>query len=135
MTGDRNTPHREATLGPQPVAAATVIYGGHMVAADATGYAVPAGAGTGASTQTVLGVSDGWVDNTRGASGDALVLIRRGRGFLFANSTADPVTQAEVGKNCYVVDSVTVAKTSDAEKRPLAGKVTGIEADGVWVYF
>ncbi|HAZ4831200.1 hypothetical protein [Citrobacter freundii] len=135
MTGDRNTPHRDEKLGPQPMAAATVIYGGHMVAVNATGFAVPASAGAAASTQTVLGVSDGWADNTGGADGDALVIIRRGRGFLFANSSADPVTQAEVGKNCYVVDSVTVAKTSDTDKRPYAGKVAGIEADGVWVYF
>ena len=46
MTGDRNTPHRDEKLGPQPMAAATVIYGGHMVAVNATGYAVPASAGT-----------------------------------------------------------------------------------------
>ena len=59
MTGDRNTPHRDEKLGPQPMAAATVIYGGHMVAVNATGYAVPASAGAAVSTQTVLGVSDG----------------------------------------------------------------------------
>lgn len=64
MTGDRNTPHRDEKLGPQPMAAATVIYGGHMVAVNATGYAVPASAGAAVSTQTVLGVSDGWADNT-----------------------------------------------------------------------
>ncbi|MCX9038770.1 hypothetical protein NLN82_22340 [Citrobacter portucalensis] len=132
---DRNTPHRDARLGGQPVATATIIYGGHMVAANATGYAIPASAGAAASTQTVLGVSDGWVDNTTGADGDALVIIRRGRAFLLVNSTADPITQAELGKNCYVVDSVTVAKTSDTDKRPYAGKVAGIEAGGVWVYF
>lgn len=133
---DRNTPHRDAKLGGQPVAAATVIYGGHMVACDATGHMVPAAASTGAaSTQTVLGVSDGWVDNSTGAKGDAIVLVRRGRAFLLVNSGTDPVTQADVGKNCYVVDSVTVAKTSDTDKRPYAGKVAGIETDGVWVYF
>lgn len=132
---DRNTPHRDARLGGQPVAAATIIYGGHMVAANATGYAIPASAGATAASQTVLGVSDGWVDNTDGADGDALVLVRRGRAFLLANSPTDPVTQAELGKNCYVVDSVTVAKTNDSDKRPYAGKVASIEAGGVWVYF
>ncbi|WP_314140426.1 hypothetical protein [Buttiauxella noackiae] len=129
---DRNTPHKDGKLGPVPVAATQVIYGGHMVAANNKGFAVPASA---TANLTVLGVSDGWVDNTTGADGDTVVVVRRGRSFLMANSSTDPVTQAELGKNCYAADSVTVAKTSATDTLPYAGKVAGIEADGVWVYF
>ena len=61
------------------------------------------------------------------------MLVRRGKAWFLANSTADPVTLAQTGKDCYVVDSQTVAKTSDTNARPVAGKVLGLENDGVWV--
>jgi hypothetical protein len=54
---------------------------------------------------TTLGICDGWVDNTAGSAGDASVLVRRGKAWFLANSTADAVTQAQIGKDCYVVDS------------------------------
>lgn len=65
---DRNTPYRDGELNPVPVAAATEIFGGHMVAVNASGYAVPASA---TASQITLGVSDGWVDNSKGSDGDA----------------------------------------------------------------
>ena len=86
---DRNTPYRDGELNPVPVAAATEIFGGHMVAVNASGYAVPASA---TASQITLGVSDGWVDNSKGSDGDATVLVRCGKAFLMANSTSDPVT-------------------------------------------
>ncbi|HAX5100557.1 TPA: hypothetical protein JZG64_002502 [Escherichia coli] len=129
---DRNTPYRDGELNPVPVAAATEIYGGHMVAVNAAGYAVPASATAG---QITLGVSDGWTDNSNGGDGDATVLVRRCKTFLMANSTSDPVTQSQVGKDCYVEDSVTVAGTDNSSTRPGAGKVLSISDDGVWVYF
>ncbi len=52
---DRNTPYRDGELNPVPVAAATEIFGGHMVAVNASGYAVPASA---TASQITLGVSD-----------------------------------------------------------------------------
>ncbi|NUH52705.1 hypothetical protein HUK76_09855 [Citrobacter portucalensis] len=129
---DRNTPYRDGELNPVPVAAATEIFGGHMVSVNAAGYAVPASA---TAAQITLGVSDGWVDNGTGSDGDVTVLVRRGKAFLMANSTAEPVTQTQVGKECYVEDSVTVAKTDNGSTRPVAGKVIGIGDGGVWVYF
>lgn len=129
---DRNTPHRDGELNPVPVAAKTEIFGGHIVAANAQGYAIPATATAG---QITLGISDGWVDNSAGGDGDAIVLTRRGKMFLMANSTTDPVTQEAIGQNCYVENSVTVSKTSDTDARPYAGKVAGLEDGGVWVYF
>ncbi|MGK3122907.1 hypothetical protein ACCY16_02130 [Candidatus Pantoea formicae] len=127
---DRNTPFRNGELIPQPVAAATMIYGGHMVALNASGYAVPA---TATAALTVLGVSDEYADNTAGAAGDVAVIVRRQKVWSFANSGADAVTQAMVGKSCYVVDSTTVAGTSNSDARPVAGTVVAVDADGVWV--
>ncbi|WP_038906876.1 hypothetical protein [Dickeya oryzae] len=127
---DRNTPHCDGELFAVPVAASTEIFGGHLIAANAAGYAVPA---TATAAQVTLGVSDGWIDNSTGANGDADAIVRRGRAWLFANSTADAVTQAQVGRDCYVVDSQTVAKTSNSNARPVAGRVQAIADDGVWV--
>lgn len=127
---DRNTPYRNGELIPQPVAAATMIYGGHMVAVSASGVAVPASA---SAALTVLGVSDEYADNTGGVDGDVQVIVRRHKTWSFANSGADAVTQAMVGKDCYVVDSTTVAGTSDSDARPVAGVVVAVDADGVWV--
>lgn len=127
---DRNTPYRNGELIPQPVAAATMIYGGHMVALNASGLAVPASA---VAALTVVGVSDEYADNTAGAAGDVQVIVRRHKTWSFTNSSADAVTQAMVGKPCYVVDSTTVAGTSNNNARPVAGSVVAVDADGVWV--
>ena len=43
------------------------------------------------------------------------------------------MTQADLGKSCYIVDDQTVAKTSGGATRSLAGKVVGVDVDGVWV--
>ncbi len=76
-----------------------------------------------------------WMLNSTGSDGDVTVLVRCGKDFLMVNSTSDPVTQSQVGKLCYVEDSVTVAKTDNSSARPVAGKVIGICGDGVWVHF
>ncbi|TKI08658.1 hypothetical protein [Martelella alba] len=127
---DRNTPYRNGEIVAVPVAAATMIYGGHMVAANASGLAVPAAA---TAALTVLGVSDEYADNTAGAAGATSVNVRRGKAWKFANLSSDAVSQASVGKPCYVSDSITVAATSDDDARPVAGTVIAVESDGVWV--
>ncbi|ELC5001927.1 hypothetical protein RJK40_001385 [Salmonella enterica] len=127
---DRNTPHKDGQLFAVPVAAATELFGGHIIAAGADGLAVAA---TATAANVTLGVCDGWVDNSAGEAGDQDVLVRRGKAWLLANHSTDPVSQASVGRDCYVVDSTTVAKTSGDDARPVAGKVLGVEADGVWV--
>ncbi|WP_200780851.1 hypothetical protein [Klebsiella oxytoca] len=127
---DRNTPWRNGDLVAVPVAAATMIYGGHLVGVNASGLAVP---GAATATLTIFGVSDEYADNTAGAAGATSVLVRRGKAWKLANLSGDAVTQADVGKPCYVADSITVAKTSNTDARPVAGKVIAVESDGVWV--
>lgn len=130
LTQDRNTHYKAAELVPVPVAADAVIYAGALVVANATGFAAP---GSVAATLTYLGRAEEAVDNTDGADGAKTVLVRRGKAFKFANHATDPVTQASLGKTCYIADDQTVAATSDTNARSAAGKVVQLEADGVWV--
>lgn len=131
LTADRNTPMKDGELISVPVAADTKIYAGSLVAASATGYATP---GATATTLTYLGRAEECVDNAGGAAGAKSVMVRRGKAFKFKNSAGDAVTQAELGKTCYIVDDETVSKSNaGGNTQSAAGKVVGIDTDGVWV--
>lgn len=127
---DRNTPHKAGELIGVPVAAGVAIKAGTLVAANAAGFATP---GATSPTLAYLGMADDSVDNTNGGDGAVVVPVRRGRAFKWANDSADPVTQASLGRPCYIVDNQTVAKTHGTNTRSQAGIVLGVEADGVWV--
>ncbi|UAN47011.1 hypothetical protein KGP17_05560 [Serratia sp. JSRIV001] len=129
---DRNTWRKDGLRIALKVASGVKIYGGHMVAINEEGFAVPADRGSDTDNLAVSGVSDEFVDNTGGADGDVIVLIRRGGAFCLANSASKPVTQALVGRRCQVQDSVTVAV--DATSKRTAGTVIEVSPDGVWVY-
>ena len=130
LSADRNTPLKDAEIIGVGVGAGVKIYAGSLVAANAAGFAVP---GAVAATLTYLGRAEEFVDNSAGADGAKTVEIRRKKAFKFANHGADPVVQADIGKSCYIVDDQTVAHSSDTAARSVAGKVLGLEADGVWI--
>ncbi|MBO3701059.1 MAG: hypothetical protein J5W83_00760 [Candidatus Accumulibacter sp.] len=130
LAADRNTPLKDGELIAVPVAAAAKIFAGALVAASATGFATP---GATATTLTYLGRAEAMADNTAGANGAISVQVRRKKAFKWANLGADLVVQADLGKNCYIVDDQTVAKTNGGSTRSVAGKVLGVESDGVWV--
>lgn len=130
LVADRNTPFKQPLLISVPVAANVRIFAGALVAASAAGLATP---GATAATLTYLGRAEEQVDNTGGAASAKSVLVRRGEAFKFANLAADTVTQASLGKLCYIADDQTVAATSAVNTRSAAGLVIGVEADGVWV--
>lgn len=130
LTADRNTPRQPGKIIPVPVAASAKIYAGALVVANASGYAAP---GSTATTLTYLGRAEEAVDNSSGSNGDKSVQVRRGEAFKFKNSGSDAVTQASLGKTCYIVDDETVAATNGTNTRSAAGVVVGIESDGVWV--
>lgn len=130
LSADRNTPMKDGELISVPVATNVKIYAGALVVANATGYVTP---GAVATTLTYLGRSEEYVDNTGGADAAKKVLVRRNKAFKFKNAAADLVTQADLGKTCYIVDDETVAKTNGTNTRSAAGKVVGVETDGVWV--
>lgn len=130
LTADRNTPYKDGELISVPMAANAKAFAGGLAVANATGYAAP---GSVATTLTYLGRFDEFVDNTGGADGAKSVQVRVGKAFKWKNSGADAVGQASLGKVCYIVDDETVAATNGTNTRSAAGKVVGIDSDGVWV--
>lgn len=131
LSADRNTPMKDGELVSVPMATNIKIYAGSLVAANATGYATP---GATATTLTYLGRAEEFKDNTGGADGAKSIMVRRGKAFKWKNSAGDAVTQAELGKTCYIVDDETVSKTNaGGNTQSAAGKVVGVDADGVWV--
>ena len=128
LTADRNTAIKDGELIAVPVAATKKIFAGSLVAADANGYATP---GAVATTLTALGRAEETVDNTAGANGAVSVLVRRKAAFKFGNKAGDLVTQALMGKNCYIEDDQTVRLTATGAS--VAGKVLAVESDGVLV--
>lgn len=130
LTADRNTPVKDGELIPVPVAGSTKIYAGSLVAVNATGYAVP---GSASPALIYLGRAESFVDNSAGADGAQTLVVRRGKLFKWANYGSDAVTEAEVGKPCYIYDDQTVAKTSGNGTRSPAGIVMAVDSDGIWV--
>ncbi|ENX46651.1 MULTISPECIES: hypothetical protein [Acinetobacter] len=128
----RQTLRREVGLIVVPVKAAAIIRAGFMVCVDATGFAVEGKAATGL---TYLGRAEEHVDATGFADGDLGITVTTGNAnaFLYANSAADPVTQASFGKPCYIEDGETVAETDTGGTLSPAGRVVGIDENGVWV--
>lgn len=131
LSQDRNTPRRDGEQYEYPVAAATVCYAGGLAAFTGTGVVVaPAITGT---TQRVVGVFEERADNATGGAGAITAKVRRGV-FRFKNSaSADAITLADVGSNCFVVDDEQVAKTNGSNTRSVAGVVRAVDAQGVWV--
>ena len=61
--------------------------------------------------------------------------VEKGVHCLANSSSADAITLADIGSDCFIVDDQTVAKTSATNTRSVAGKVFDVDADGVWVDF
>ncbi len=130
LSADRNTAMKDGELIGVPVAAGAVIYAGSIVVANADGYAEK---GTAAAGLSYLGRAEERVHNTGGADGSKTVLVRRGKAFLWKNSATDQVTQASLGKPCYIEDDETVSMSDNGGTRSPAGTVIGVDSDGVWV--
>lgn len=130
LTQDRNTPRLGGDVYHYGVAASTKLYGGSLACLNASGFLVP---GATATTLIAVGRCEKQVDNSAGADGDRKGEVRPGT-YRFANSaSADAITAAEIGDDCYIVDDQTVAKTSGSSTRSLAGKVVDVDDLGVWV--
>lgn len=109
-----------------PVAAGAVIHETRMVAIRAEdGYAVEASK---AENLKVAGAAVSYVDNTSGADGAQFVKVRRAA-FVFDNDGS--IKNTDMLKDAYVVDAQTVTITSTGSS--VAGKIVGVEADGVTI--
>lgn len=135
MTAQTSAKNRRRAAGdPIPsfhhfgVKAAAVCFRGAIAVLDA-GYLAPGRTATGL---ICAGVFEDDVTNT-GASGSKLARIRTGA-FEFENSSAgDLIGVTEIGKDVFIVDDQTVAKTDGAGTRSRAGKVIKIENGKVQV--
>ncbi len=137
-----------AQTGPRKILERAGVEGGHPIKADsppihegaivllASGEAIPGREGQGAddaakaddaANLVAVGIAKKSV-----TVADGVVPTRSGA-FLFNNAAADPVTRAEIGKPCFVLDDETVAKTNPANTRAQAGTVVDVESVGVWV--
>jgi hypothetical protein len=125
---ERNTPKRHSGNHVYPLAAGAIIHAGHLVVLEG-GYAVPAKA---AIDLIAVGRANASVNNSSGFAGAASIEVEAGE-FRWDNKADDPVTQAEVGKPCFVIDSCTVARTDAEGTRSRAGIVRGLDDGGVWV--
>ena len=124
---ERNTGMRLGDSVSIPVAAATTIEVGNMVAINSNGYAVHA-----SGALVVGGVADETVDNSQGNNGDVNVIVRRNLAFLFDNDGS--VTTRALFGDVYIVDSKKVSVTEVTNA--VAGKCIGVDglgANGVWV--
>lgn len=136
LTGPRKYQERAGAEGGHRIAASSpTIHEGALVVLKA-GDAIPGREGQGAdnaakAAEAATFVAVGVAKKTVTAA-DGVVPIRAGR-FLFRNAAADPVTRADIGKDCFVLDDETVAKTNPNNIRAKAGPIVDVEAIGVWV--
>lgn len=129
LNSGRNTTMRLGDHRVEPMAAAVKIFAGAIVMRNAAGHVTKGATATGCIG---VGRASDTFDNSAGAAGDLRCEYRTGV-FGYANHAADLVTQADVGKLCYIVDDQTVAKTHGGNTRSPAGYVDGIEGGTVWV--
>ena len=118
--------HTVIDLVPQPVKAGVKCFLGAIAVLNA-GFAAPATTATGL---IAVGIFEFTVDNTTGKDGDAQARIRQGTFPFFNSGGADAIAQADVGKDCFLVDDQTVAKTDGGATRSRGGKIMGLRDDG-----
>lgn len=126
-TTEINAPEHPGNIVQLPVAAATKLLAGWLIALDASGNAVAA---SDAAGLRVIGRAEHNSDNTDGAAGALTINVKRGV-FRYANSATNAVDADDKGKVVYVEDNETVAETSTHKCK--AGRVFQVDADGVWV--
>jgi hypothetical protein len=102
------------------------VYPGCLCSYNASGYLVD---GTNTASTRCAGIADG--GGTATSNGEFEVEVFTTGVVKLKNSTTQPVTQAYVGKHCYIEDNETVAITTSQKIR--AGLVEAVDSDGVRV--
>jgi hypothetical protein len=111
-----------------PVAAATKTFKGGIAVLSA-GHVKP---GSTAVNLIAAGMFSESVDNSAGTAGAQVAHVEEGT-FLFDVAASDPVAQADVGGDVYIVDDETIAKTNGTNTRSRAGKLVGLSGGKAWV--
>lgn len=125
-TVDRNTPTKDGVKYSYPVAAATKINAGSLVALNASGLLVPMSVAT---TQKCVGRAEFAADNTSGAA--SAIRCETKRGVFPWGQTGGAITLANVGDTVYAADDQTVTLTSTGAS--IVGTVKDVDSFGVWV--
>lgn len=128
LSAARGTPKQARGPRAYPVAASTKTYKGGIAVLSA-GYAKP---GSTALNLLPVGMFIETVDNSAGVAGAQVAHVEEGV-FLLDVSSTDPVAQADVGGDVYIVDDETIAKTSGTNTRSKAGKLVGLSGGKAWV--
>jgi hypothetical protein len=132
-TADINTNERQGQVVNYPIAAATLILTGIMVAVDASGNLNPA---TDTAGLTVVGRSEQHTDNTAGAAGALQTTAKRGVFGFLNDSSGNAITAADVGVTiACVLDNQTVTRAAGTTHSIKAGLVVDFNASQgiVWV--
>lgn len=120
---------RDGATTKYPVAASTKTLQGVFAALDGSNNLVNA---TDASARRVVGLHAEETDNSAGSAGDLSSSVVKGC-FLVKNSGTNAVTDAHIGRACYIEDNETVA-SDDGTNVVVAGIVEDVTSDGVWVW-
>ncbi|MCD2176450.1 hypothetical protein [Rhizobium sp. C1] len=108
-----------------PAAAATLYYGGTIVAVTAAGVAVKPDNG---SAVVCVGWNKHRVDNSAGIAGDMQVRVSK-KPILIPLAGA---TAANIGASVYAIDDNTFSLTNPGGKL-VCGTIFAVDADGVWL--
>lgn len=129
-TTDRNTSYKDVQILGVAIAAGVSVLAGTIAVLNADGFGQM---GATANDLIYVGCFEESADNSAGLDGDVKAKVRREKAFNWENDATDPVTQANLGQVCYIVDNQTVAATDGGGTRSTAGVVWAIDEDGVWV--
>ena len=126
LTADRLTDRKggqRENLRSFPVAAATQIYKGSLVALNASDELVPGAVST---TLTAVGVALQNVDNTGGAAGDLRCEVSTAPAGYDSGTAGDAIDGDDIGATVYIIDDQTVGLTDGGATRSVAGTVFDI---------
>jgi hypothetical protein len=113
----------------------TKIWQGALCALNAAGFLVKGAEAATLRNPCVIDHDNGQlsVDNSAGSNGSISARVFFGVFPFKSGTSADALTQADVGKVVYIMDDETVGKTDNTGARSPAGKLDRIDADGYWV--
>jgi len=128
VTSNLDTPARAGSVRAHPIAAATALYAGILIALSTTGYAV---SGVDTAGYKFVGVARAAQDNSAGAAGALDIEVYKEGVFSFAIAA---VTQADIGRDVYIVDNATVGFSESVTKRVRVGKIVAVDdSTHAWV--
>jgi hypothetical protein len=129
LTAARNTTRigdtNQISYFKAPIAAATKIFQGAIVCANASGLAVP---GSTSTTLKAMGVAEKTYDNSSGGASAFPVEARAGVFWFNSGTAGDAITQANLGATVYIIDDNTVGLTNGGATRSVAGVVVDVDS-------